>query len=172
MPKIKPEIEEEHLRIINTLMVLNPKITNQQIRNTLREQYGEGAYDKNYIGRLRRQIKSERMARYTDAKKDEAMSAYEDGVAWIVGQLRKILSQSDLDPAVRVKALKEIRKSLQDVLNMKMDLGIFERQIGKIKSEESVIELMNQVNAYREKEKPVIVDAKAIRRTDGDRKSS
>ena len=163
MPKIMQEETIEYKAQIATMFILNPRASILSIQNALEK---NGTHlDKNYIHKLIKEIRAERAERYLNIGKDEVIAEFEDLMSWIQQQARQVLreeikifnednslKQKFISQANRVKALKLILETADKAIGIKMDLGIFERQLGRIKGDHSVITLMAALKQYEKRD--------------------
>ena len=116
---------------INTMLVLNPKLSIRQIAQAMKEQ-GE-PLDKDYVHKLIKQLNEERTERFATQGKHETLAMMEDLATWVISQLRSIIREEAnvykgkdrsieakiISQANRIKALEAIFKIAEKVLNMK-----------------------------------------------------
>lgn len=162
--EITPLERQRHKQAVGTVLLFNPTWGRERIQSSLNESGIDIGL--NYIQTLKREIMEERIQRFNDEGKEKALAAYEDLMYWIVNQARQIMSEEilvrDKDGTVkqqfyaqqnRLKALEIIAKVAEQAMQLKMDLGIFERQLGSMKSEERVIDMIAALKEYRKNPK-------------------
>ena len=132
MPAYSKEKEGEFIGQIRMIIVQKPDIHILQIQKALKD--GGISLDKNYINKLIKKIRGERANRYNNAAANVAIAKFEDFVKLMSQELMKIVKTPD-DQHVKVKAIKQLVEQYKDVLNLQFDMGVFERQIGKVKSD-------------------------------------
>jgi hypothetical protein len=132
MSRYSKEKEKEFIGHIRQIIVRKPDITLFKIQAVLDKNGIK--LDKNYINRLTNKIRGERANRYNNAAANVAIAQFEDFVKSMDDELMKVVNNPE-DQHVKVKAVKQLIEQYKDILNLQFDMGVFERQIGKVKSD-------------------------------------
>lgn len=155
--------QELHKQKVATVMVLNPGISIRGIVKQLTE--AGSPLDKDYVNKLKNEVLSDQLHTIREEDKEMAIAQFQSMAAFVVSELQKICDEElvlthgkeeKLETRIRaqgnrIKALAEIRKTFEVMVNLKMDLGIFERHIGKLTNEHSVKEIMDAIKHERSK---------------------
>lgn len=158
-----PEQQDDFKAMVSSMLILNPKLSIRKVQDQLTTQF-KLELSKNYIGELLKEIHEERARRFVDITKDAAMAEMEDLVAILVQMLRQIIQAEEIvykDPnrsvesriisqKNRIAAIDTIFKMYERMMNMKMDLGIFERQLGRFKGDIRYIDMVKALQEYRD----------------------
>lgn len=161
MPKIIAPVHEENKAAVATVMLLNPKYGSGRVADVLKD--SGRPLDKAYVLKCMKEVAEERATRYIEESQEVAMAKYDDLCEWITNQCRAIMQeelkvydrkgsvkQQFASQSNRIQALKLIILTAEKALNFKMDLGIFERQLGKIKGDATVLSLMAALKEYEQ----------------------
>jgi len=132
MPALAIEKQAEHLNFLRLLMVSRPDITLRQAQDAFLKGRGH-KIDLDYLTKLRRKILAEREHRYFNPKLDAEVAKIEDTFNAISKEMWKIVFSSASTNQEKARAAETILKAHDRLLQAKMDAGIFERQLGKLK---------------------------------------
>lgn len=166
MPAITPIQREHQKAIIRRYLVFNPNISVRGLQKTLDEAPTPLHLDLNYLGQLVAEIRQDRIREVTEQTKIDVYAQMSDTVEYVNNQLRAIaneeklvyMSESDGKPTHspearifaqnnRIKALVEVVKNTERLFNLKMDLGIIERSLGR--ADVRILELLSFIDNER-----------------------
>ena len=126
------EKKQEHISLVRKVMILDIDITGTRVQQVLKDKgYNLGL---DYVYRLMKCVVGERRKRYDRETKNEIVAKFEDFVKDLEPKLRKISNESKSDIA-KIEAIKSLISHYKDIINMQMDLGVLERNLGTIRSE-------------------------------------
>lgn len=118
-----------------------------------------------YIYEMRKELLGERVKMIREETKEEVGAHIEDMAMWCITQLRRVhqeeivvfgekegkqYERKYVSQANRIKALSEIFKIFDRMVQLKMDLGILERKLGTLGVESELEEAMSLVKLYRD----------------------
>jgi hypothetical protein len=168
MSAITPIQYEHEKAIVRRVLTFNPSISINQLQKLL-ESSGENRIvrEVHYLGRLVRDIRADRTREVQEKTKIDLYSEMADIVEYVNNQLRAIANEEklvytkvdkdgkpDASPETRIfaqnnriKALVEVVKNVERLFNMKMDLGIIERNLGR--ADVRILELLAFIDNER-----------------------
>ena len=130
--KYSVEKGKEHLAMVRKVISARPDASGNQIKETLIENGYK--FDIKYIQRLVRKIANERRVRYDRETKNEIVARFEDFVKGLEPQLRKLSTRGEKDTD-KINAIKVLVDNYKSIIEMQMDLGVLERNLGTVRSE-------------------------------------
>jgi len=130
--RVGKEKTKEHLALVRKAISRNPNASILQIRDLL----ANIGYklDKNYIHKLMKKIRSERAVRYDRAAKNEAIAKFDDFLQDMSDELNKIVSNPENQKS-KIMAIRTLVGNYKTLLDLQFDMGVFERNLGKMKNE-------------------------------------
>lgn len=175
MANYSEEQREQHKGMVKRAIALDPNLSLIKLQKALEEREGT-TFSIDYIRDMIKVVRQEWVDQYDHETKDLVSAKFDELGMFIIENLRNILKEekiiynktASIDQAVvsqanRIKALKEIRDTARMMIDMKMDLGILERHIGRIDGEADVIRVRNIASdliAYRkQKNEPVGINS-------------
>lgn len=162
MPAYNQENEERFIEQLRLIMVRSPRVT---VRGATEAMARRGyPLDKSYINRLMRKIKGERAKRVTLQTLEKEVAKHEDLVETLANECWRIIldrGKTDEDGKIislgssasdKLRAIKTLVDAHKQLLDIKFDAGVFERQLGKLKSDTALSsedrELIDKALAY------------------------
>jgi hypothetical protein len=172
--------KEKHMQMVGQVLLLDPYASLTQIQKRV-EKADEIRLSTDYLQDLRKELLSKQSARIREQTKELVAIEVENMAMWCITQLRRVhqeeivvFGEKDgkqyerkyVSQANRIKALSEIFKIFDRMVQLKMDLGILERKLGTLGVESELEEAMNLVKLYRDTggdaKKITIRDAEAV----------
>ena len=126
------EREQELMARIRQIIVIKPDSSCREISKVMGE--NSMPITKEYALKLLKKIRGERANRYNNAAAKSAVAEFEDFIKLLAEDWRKLKSSTELD-VVKGMALVNLAKNYKTVLDLKFDIGIFERKLGTLKNE-------------------------------------
>ena len=146
MSKYNDEQKAEHKEIIKRILVRKPQISIQDTKRAL----GKIGYDLHidYISKLYRDVLVERTTRYNKHTKAIAIAKYEDFVQDLNNTLYNIKEDKDSSNKDKIFAIRTLVENQKSIINMLMDMGILERDLGRIRAD--IIDVASLAKLARE----------------------
>jgi len=164
MSKYSKEQSKEHLGIIKRLLIKKPNLTIEKTIGLVNEIIGI-TFDKDYVAKLLKKIRGERVNRYNNATKANAVALYEDFIEDLNADLRNLYSNEKISISEKVNIIRTLAQNYKEIVNMQMDLGILERELGTMRSEViNVAEIAKLVREAQNDERfknPKAIDGKS-----------
>ena len=136
MPAYSEERTKEYMARIRLLLVKNPKISGLEVQRVLAADLESPLQlDKNYVAKLIRKIHGERANRIDKLTLDVAIAKYEDEGDAARAELWAIINDIGVEIQHRINAIRALREISTEIFEKMFDAGVFERQLGKIKTE-------------------------------------
>jgi hypothetical protein len=129
MSKYGNDKKKEHLAMIRRAMVVNPQASGQQITDLLKKR-GHN-FGKNYVYAMIKRVRGERATRYDRKTKAIVVAEFHDFIEQLEPRLREIALSID-DERAAVQAIKTLVENKKLLIDMAMDLGLIERQLGTV----------------------------------------
>lgn len=136
---------KEILISIRREMVKNPDITIFELQDVLVGQYNR-TFDKNFLGKLKNKIHRER-ARRVGKTIGYELACLEDTINETTKILWEIIDNPNIPVKERVSAIRELRSAQNMLFEAMFNAGIFERQLGRLKTEETKSDLTPEQQA-------------------------
>lgn len=114
-------------------MVKNPDITIFELQDILNQHY-QHTFDKNFVGKLKNKIHRERANRLNKTIGYE-LACLEDTINEITAILWEIIVNPNTPNREKISAMRELRTARVMLLDAMFNSGIFERQLGRIKTD-------------------------------------
>ncbi len=144
------EKKEEYKAIIRRVTLFNPSMSLLELQRRLKDAETPLSLSYDYLKQLIKEIREERTSRLEEETKENLYTQVAETVEWVNQQLRAIAQEEKLvymekgadgeavaSPKMRIfaqqnrtKALNSVVDNLLKLLNLKMDLGIIERNLG------------------------------------------
>lgn len=154
MPSVSIVKREEDKAKVRQILTLKPRASCLYIAEQM-------DVDRIYVTKLVAEVRQERLDALNDETKEDIYTQMSDLVDFINGQLRLIANEEKIvytnpnnkaDQRVfaqnnRIKALNSIIDNAMKLANLKMDLGIIERKLGR--ADVQVIDLMSALKKIR-----------------------
>lgn len=164
MPKYSKEKQKEHIALVRKIITAKPESSGLQVQRTLDD--NGYRFEKSYVYKLLKKIVNERRLRYDSETKSEIIAKFEDFVKGLEPQLRT-LSQAGERDFDKINAIKLLVENYKHLINLQMDLGVLERNLGTIKSEGyhfDVVKIAKMIEEVKNKQ-----DKEYARREDNSR---
>lgn len=137
MPAYSKDNEQYHIDRIRVVLFYRPKAGALMIQKLLEQDHSSPLHlHHDYINRLLQKIRKERSKRQSQ-KVAEEISTIEDEFEWLREKTIDILT-GNAKPDAKIRAIAQSWKMRIDLYNAKLDAGIFERQLGKLKTDHSL----------------------------------
>lgn len=137
---------------VGTVSLFHPMWGHRRVKENLEASGVSIGY--NTVNELLQEIKQERLERFNEDSKEEAHAQYEDMMYWVIERCREVMAEEikvrDKNGTVkqqfyaqqnRLQAIKLAKEAMESLMDFKMDLGIFERQLGTVKNQQTLAEL-------------------------------
>lgn len=161
MPVIPIEEKEEHKAVIRRILTMNPSLSVRELVQRLANASTPMKLDRVYVTGLVREIRQDRIDQINDQTKEDIYAQMTDLVEYVNNQLRAIAQEEKIEVADtknkmetrifaqnnRIKALNSIIDNTLKLANLKMDLGIIERKLGR--ADVQIIDLMSALKKIR-----------------------
>ena len=167
MSIIPLEKKEEYKAIIRRVTLFNPSQSVLELKRRLETAETPLHLSRTYLTDLIKEIRQERIDRLESETKEDLYNQVAETVEWVNQQLRAIAQEEKLvymeagpdgkptaSPKMRIfaqqnrtKALNSVVDNLLKLLNLKMDLGIIERNLGT--ADFRVIDMMSALEKIR-----------------------
>ena len=139
MPSYGKDRERYYISRIRALMVRKPDISIKEIQQTLMAHPVDPLkLHQDYINKLRKKILVERTKRLDTYTVRVHLAELEDETLDLKQRLWSIIQSKHTDAKDKIKAIKELRDSSHKLFDAMMDAGVFERQLGKLKTEDQL----------------------------------
>jgi len=136
MPKYSEDSQAEHLAMLREIKVVNPDVSCRKAVALL-EKLHQIHLDYHYVNKLLNKIRRERANRINHATLNAVLSEYQDVLDLIAQKAWKVYGdKGEKNNVVKLRALKEIREAHTAVFDKLFDAGVFERNLGKLKTGE------------------------------------
>lgn len=122
---------KELIEAVRREIVKNPNTTIQEIQQNLSVHYGH-VFDKNFIGKLKNKIHKERFQRYDRVVVQYEIAKFEDTIEELCNLLWKIVDDKESTQREIINAIREIRSAKSNLLEIKFESGILERDFEKL----------------------------------------
>jgi hypothetical protein len=132
MSQFSDNAKQYHKERVREVLVLYPRATVKQIIAVLAEAKEPLILSDKYIGKVITKIHGERLTRFDRSVLKTAIAEMEDRKEAVVSQMWKILYNPKHSAKDRVMAGKVIVDAEKNLLEAKMDAGIFDRKIGTL----------------------------------------
>lgn len=152
MPKVVAEQREEYKATIRRILALNPTISILELQRRLKAASPPMELEYQFLKNLTSEIRADRIKEVESQTKEDLFAQISDVVEWVNNQLRAIAQEEKLvytktkeggGPAEkaevrifaqqnRIKALNSVIVNLEKLINLKMDLGIIDRNLGSV----------------------------------------
>ena len=143
--RLSKETQQEHISWIRRILVMDPNITIPGIRDVIEKSYGRKmAVD--YIWRLLKKIRGERVKRFENATLTKFLARFADIVTESDKKLWFIANDKDNSEKDRIAALREIRNNNRDLFDKMFDSGIFEKKLGELGVKFPLAEMLSELN--------------------------
>jgi len=129
------EKQKEHMSQIRRILVMRPDVTILEVRELLQKQRKPLKLDKDYINRLVNKIRKERAKRMDYYTVNKVLAEFQDEIDELKRRLWMIINNPDSTYSEKITAIRELRNNSKDLFDKMFDAGVFERQIGKLKTE-------------------------------------
>lgn len=131
---------------IRSILIQNSGITILEVQKILESDEEAPLHlDKNYIGKLIRKIQKERSLRIENNMLSVVLAQFEDEADIARDTLWSFVNDPGVDIADKIMALAKIRDISNNLIDKMFDAGVFERQLGKIKSEGALSPEQNEM---------------------------
>ncbi|MBI4160052.1 hypothetical protein HY504_02705 [Candidatus Wolfebacteria bacterium] len=136
MPAFKKETTDYHQERVRDILILKPNASARSIAEALAsDPKNPLPLHRLYIGKLIRKIEGERRHRLDNAKVTKYLAIIEDETQSVKEQLWGILLDNAADSKARVMAARGIIEAGNKLLELQMNAGIFERELGTVRVE-------------------------------------
>jgi hypothetical protein len=119
-------------------MVRNPQVTVRECQSILGSLKTPLPLDRNYVNKLMRSVHRDRAFRLNQKTLSEMLSKFEDETEELKVKLWSIVLDKNAVDRDRINAIKELRNMTSVLVDRMFDAGVFERNLGKIKTESSL----------------------------------
>ena len=173
---LSEEQREQHKQMVRRAIALNPNLTLVKLKNALEKQEGL-EISIPYISDIVKKVREEWTEQYDHETKALTAARFDELCVFLVDNLRDIITeekkiyksttsieQAIVSQANRIKAIKEIRDTAKMMIDLKMDLGILERHLGKLDTDVNIPRVRNLVAElikYREHGNTITIPATA-----------
>jgi hypothetical protein len=128
MPLVSTKTKHYYRERIRSVIVQNPQISGEGIRVRLQQ---EGlTLDRHYIGKLLKEIYTERTKRADTWILNHALASFQDAMAEIARVGWEIANDKFVPGRDRAAALREVREAYNLMFEKLFDAGVFERELG------------------------------------------
>ncbi|HOM27125.1 MAG TPA: hypothetical protein PKV21_06430 [bacterium] len=134
------ERQQEHIRRIRRVLVMKPNASILDIQKELEKSKVPIHLNKDYINRLLRKIRKERIKRMDYYTINKVLAEFQDEIEELKRRLWIIIKDKDSSKKDKILAIKELRTSSNDLFDKMFDAGIFERKLGQLEIENSLSE--------------------------------
>ena len=131
--KLSKEKIEEVKKKIRRCLVEDSRASDQKIADKL-------GYDRKLIWRLKKKIHEERARRFDRYTIDKVLAEFQDEDYELSKILWEIINNSETSVKEKILAIRELRNGNKELFDKLFDSGMFERQLGKLKTEGSLSE--------------------------------
>jgi hypothetical protein len=135
MAKYSKERKDEHVAIVRSIMVRNPSITVRECQSVLASLKVPLVLDRNYVNKLMRNVHRDRAFRLNQKTLSDLLSKFEDETEEMKQKLWSIVLDLNAVDKDKIAAMKELRQMSSTLIDRMFDAGVFERNLGKIKTE-------------------------------------
>jgi len=132
MSKYSKEKKQEHLAIVRRIISTKRDASGVQVMEILKNSGLK--FDEKYVYKLFNTIINERRVRYDRETKNEVVAKFEDFIKALEPKLQK-LSETGFKDSDKINAIKLLAQNYKEIINLQMDLGVLERNLGTIKTE-------------------------------------
>jgi len=162
MARYGEEITKQYMARIRSILVQNSGATILLVQKALESDPVDPIHlDKNYIGKLIRKIRAERTMRIEYNTIAVALAKYEDEADEARNQLWAFINDQGIETSDKIQAIRALRDISNELFEKMFDAGIFERQLGRMKTENAlsaqekdmVDKALNYVLGYKEHRK-------------------
>jgi hypothetical protein len=133
MSKYSDKKHNENISLVKRLMIRKPDISVRETKVAL-ENIGR-EFDKDYIHKLIGIVIEERTKRYDKHTKTIAVAKYEDFVRDLDATLYAIKDSKKASNRDKIFAIRSLVENQKSIMNMLMDMGILERDLGKLRAD-------------------------------------
>lgn len=131
MPHLADGLVKQYISRIRRILVLKPDASVREVGEIL-------GIDKDYANKLLNKIRKERAKRMDLKTVNLVLAEFEDIMSESDKKLWAIVNTENQDTKSVIFALKELRNNNVALFDKMFDAGIFERQLGKLKTEEKM----------------------------------
>jgi len=117
-----------HVARVRRLLVLKPELT-------IMDLCAQMTISKDYAAQLLKKVRKEKIHRYQNYTINKILANIEDVLNESDKHLWSIVNSATASNKDRIAALREIRNNNKELFEKMFDSGIFERQLGKLKTE-------------------------------------
>jgi len=157
MSKYNEAEQKEHQALVKRLMIRKPQIGSTEVKSAL-EKVGI-TLDRDYVRKLSKQVVEERTKRYEKHTKAIAVARYEDFVRDLDATLYTIKDDKKASNRDKIFAIRTLVENQKSIMNMLMDMGILERDLGKLKAE--IVDVAALAKIVRDAQKDARFDNKS-----------
>jgi len=134
--RFSKEKENEIKSMVRLLLVRQPNLSMLQVQDALAKQ--GLVFDRNYIGRVVKKIHDERSHRIDNQSLAREIAKFEDLYEALAHELWIMILDKTLKASERNGAIRTLIDAHKSIFDKKFDAGIFEKQLGKLKVEETL----------------------------------
>lgn len=127
----------EHTALIRSILVQRTDTTILEIKSILAGAKNPLNLDKDYINKLVNKIRKERANRMDYRTLNVTLAKFEDEAEALKERLWEIIRSATSKPGEKIYAIAELRKTSTELFDKMFDAGVFERKLGKLKTEDS-----------------------------------
>lgn len=158
MANYTEEQREQHKTMVKRAVALEPTITLAKLQKGLQEKEGL-EISINYIRDIVGSVRTDWVEQYDHDTKDLLAARFDEVCMYLIENFRQIVKEEkklydNKDSSVkaviisqknRIMALKEIRETVKAMMEMKMDLGVIERHLGRFDADVDISKMRNVV---------------------------
>ncbi len=154
MSKISKETVKNHVSVVRRILsIVDRDITLHKLQETLEQQGIKASIP--YVMKLRNKAQSYWRHKYDYHTKSQALAQADEWFEYLIGQLRKIVNDENINynyaitaekeggkgkinqiktfsQMNRISAIKEIRETIKLMLQLQMDFGFIDRKLGEL----------------------------------------
>ena len=147
MPKYSKERNDEHSSLVRRILIRKPEISVMETKDAIKRATGL-ELNKDYVHKMIKEILEERTKRYNNYTKSLAIAKYEDFIKDLDSVLYKIKDDKGSSNGEKIQAVRTLVENQRSIMNMLMDMGILERDLGRIKAD--VVDVAGLAKILRE----------------------
>lgn len=132
MARYGKEKIQEQISQIRRILVIKPDSTIPDVQGALARQKKPLKLDKDYVNKLIKKIRKERIYRLDRYTINKVLAEFQDEVEELKKRLWVIINSSDSSHRDRVSAVKELRNSSKELFDKMFDAGVFTKKIGEM----------------------------------------
>lgn len=126
------EQQQEYISQIRRVLVVKPESSILNIKEVLAKQRKPLNLDKDYINKLVRIIRKERIGRLDRYTINVVLAKFQDEIEELKKRLWIIITSPEVVEKDKIAAIRELRNSSKDLFDKMFDAGVFSRKLGEL----------------------------------------